>query len=159
METIVRPAKPEDIEALGRMAAALTRMHHAMDPDRFLIVEPLEGGYGRWLGREAQREGALVLVAEREGAIAGYVYATLEPRDWMALRDACGVIQDIFVTEATRRSSLARQLMEAATQWMKEHNAPRVVLSTAARNPGAQAFFEAMGFRATMIELTRGLAK
>jgi RimJ/RimL family protein N-acetyltransferase len=36
-------------------------------------------------------------------------------------------------------------------------DAPRVVLSTAARNERAQRFFERAGFRRTMVEFTREL--
>jgi ribosomal protein S18 acetylase RimI-like enzyme len=140
------------------MAAALVRMHHALDPQRFLIFEPIEQGYGRWLVRETQNEKAIVLVAERDAKVMGYVYGTLDDRDWMALRDACGVLQDIFVDEAVRRSGVAKELLEALASRMKERGAPRVVLSTAARNDGAQRFFETMGFRRTMIEMTRELA-
>ena len=153
----IRPATDADVPALGRMAAKLVRMHHAFDPQRFFLVEPLEEGYGRWLGREAGREGALVLVAEREGAIVGYAYATMEKRDWMALRDACGALQDIWVDEGDRRGGIARALLEAVIAGLGERGAPRVVLSTAARNEGAQKFFESMGFRRTMIEMTREL--
>jgi len=154
----IRPATDADVPALGRMAAKLVRMHHALDPQRFFLVEPLEEGYGRWLGREAGREGALVLVAEREGAVVGYAYATMEKRDWMALRDACGALQDIWVDENDRRGGVARALLEAVIAGLTERGAPRVVLSTAARNEGAQGFFESMGFRRTMIEMTRELS-
>jgi ribosomal protein S18 acetylase RimI-like enzyme len=157
METTIRPAIAADVPALGRMAARLVRMHHALDPERFLIVEPVEEGYGRWLGREARREGALVLVAEQAGEVVGYAYATMEGRDWMALRDACGALQDIWVEERARRGGVARALLEAIDEGLRERGAPRVVLSTAARNEGAHAFFESMGFRRTMIEMTREL--
>ena len=151
----IRPATAGDVPALGRMAAQLVRMHHALDPQRFFIVEPIEEGYGRWLGREAGRDGALVLVAEQEGEVVGYAYATMEGRDWMALRDACGALQDIWVEQKARRGGVARALLEAVVAGLGERGAPRVVLSTAARNEGAQRFFDSMGFRRTMIEMTR----
>jgi ribosomal protein S18 acetylase RimI-like enzyme len=154
---VIRPAEERDRVDLGRMAAVLVRMHHAFDPQRFLIFEPIEEGYGRWLVRETTNEKAFVLVAEHEGKVVGYVYGTLDGRDWMALRDACGVLQDIFVDEPSRRSGVAKQLLEALSERLKERGAPRVVLSTAAKNEGAQRFFESMGFRRTMIEMTREL--
>ncbi len=166
----IRSATPDDVAALGKMAANLVRMHHALDPQRFFldvsprtlasleraaVVEPLEEGYGRWLGRESQRDGALVLVAERDGKLIAYGYATMEGRDWMALRDACGALQDVWVEPDHRRGGVARALLTAVLAELKARGAPRVVLSTAARNEGAQKFFESMGFRRTMIEMTR----
>jgi ribosomal protein S18 acetylase RimI-like enzyme len=156
MSVTIRSATEDDREAMGRMAGDLVRMHHALDAQRFLIMEPIDEGYGRWLGREASREGALVLVAEdADKKVVGYIYGTMEGRDWMALRDACGALQDIFVIESARRAGVARELTRALCNRMRELGAPRVVLSTAARNEGAQKFFESMGFRRTMIEMTR----
>ena len=50
-------------------------------------------------------------------------------------------------------------LIEEMCVRFRAMGAPRVVLSTAAKNEGAQKFFEAMGFRRTMIEMTRELEK
>lgn len=164
-ESIIRPAREDDGTDLGRMAGALVRMHHAFDPQRFLLIEgsaergTLEQGYGRWLVRESQNARAIVLVAELEGKIVGYAYATLEDRDWMMLRDACGGLQDIWVDEPARRAGVAKLLIEDVCRRFRDLGAPRVVLSTAAKNEGAQKFFEAMGFRRTMIEMTRELEK
>jgi RimJ/RimL family protein N-acetyltransferase len=47
--------------------------------------------------------------------------------------------------------------MEAAMAWLREHGAPRVVLGTAEQNAGAQRLFAKLGFRRTMIEMTREL--
>lgn len=155
----IRLATESDQPDLGRMAAALVRMHHALDPERFIIMEPIEEGYGRWLVRESQNARAMVLVAEHEDKVVGYAYATQEDRDWMLLRDPCGGLQDIYVEESARRTGVARMLLEDVCRRFRELGTPRVILTTAARNEGAQKFFESMGFRRTMIEMTRELEK
>jgi ribosomal protein S18 acetylase RimI-like enzyme len=158
MNVTIRPATENDFEALGRMAASLVRLHHAFDAQRFFLVEPLEQGYGRWLVRESKNAEAIVLVAEQEdGKVVGYAYGTLVERDWMLLLDACGALQDIYVEESVRRGGVARKLLETICERFRELGAPRVVLSTAAKNESAQRFFESMGFRRTMIEMTREL--
>jgi ribosomal protein S18 acetylase RimI-like enzyme len=153
--TTIRPATPDDAAELGRMAGGLVRLHHTLDPLRFMIREPIEEGYGRWLAREATNTRAIVLVAVRDDKIVGYVYGTLEDRDWMLLRDACGGLQDIWVDEHARRGGVARMLADAIIARFRELGVPRVVLMTAAKNEGAQQFFDAMGFRRTMIEMAR----
>jgi ribosomal protein S18 acetylase RimI-like enzyme len=164
-DVILRPAREDDRVDLGRMAGALVRMHHAFDPQRFLLIEnrpnggTLEQGYGGWLVRESANPRAIVIVAERAGTVVGYAYATLNDRDWMMLLDACGVLQDIWVDQEARRAGVAKMLIEDVSRRFRELGAPRVVLSTAAKNEGAQKFFEAMGFRRTMIEMTRELEK
>jgi ribosomal protein S18 acetylase RimI-like enzyme len=156
MDFTIRAARDEDLADLGRMGAALVRLHHTLDPLRFFMREgPIEQGYGNWLVRTSKSEKSVVVVAESEGRVVGYAWGTLEDRDWMMLRDACGMLQDIYVDENARRAGVARALLEALMKQLKEKGAPRIVLMTAAKNEGAQRFFETMGFRRTMIELTR----
>jgi len=45
--------------------------------------------------------------------------------------------------------------VRAALEWLESRGAPRVVLMSASRNEGAQRLFERLGFRRTMVEMTR----
>lgn len=156
-EATVRPAAEADLDAMARMAAGLVRLHYAFDPLRYLRIENLEQGYRWWFGKCLGKEGQLLLIAELDGRTAGYLYGSLEERDWNALLDACGAIHDVWVEADARRGGVARALIEAAAAWFREKGAPRVVLHTAQQNERGQAFFETVGFRRTMIEMTREL--
>ena len=48
-------------------------------------------------------------------------------------------------------------LIEAAITWLRDRGAPRVMLWTAERNERAQRLFLRLGFRCTMIEMTKEL--
>ena len=154
---LVRPARSEDLPAVSRLAAALVRMHHRLDSRRFMLVEPVEDGYQWFFSRELERDAARILVAEEGGRILGYAYATLEERNWNDLLDACGKLNDIYVDGAARRRGVARALVDAVFAWFRENDAPRVVLLSAWQNPEAHAFFESLGFRKTMVEMTAEL--
>ena len=136
----------------------LLRAHHAFDPKRFIApgADP-EGGYQWFLQTQLKEENAAVFVADQQGAVIGYVFAALEPISWKDLREACGFIHDVAVDEAGRRGGVATALMTAAVDWLRSRGAPRVVLGTAERNAAAQRLFEGLGFRRTMIEMTREL--
>jgi ribosomal protein S18 acetylase RimI-like enzyme len=156
----VRRARAEDLPAVCRLAAALVRQHHHWDEQRFFLVEPVEDGYQWFFSRELKRKAALILVAEDEGAspgIVGYAYATMESRNWNDLLDACGKLNDLFVDPAARRRGVARALVSEVFAWFRDREAPRVVLLSAWRNTEAHAFFEALGFRRTMVEMTAEL--
>ena len=45
--------------------------------------------------------------------------------------------------------------MEAAIAWVREQGVASVMLWTASPNEGAQRLFEGLGFRRTMVEMTR----
>jgi ribosomal protein S18 acetylase RimI-like enzyme len=140
------------------MAGRLVRLHHSLDPKRFIALEPVEEGYGRWLVRELSRREALVLVAERvDGGIVGYVYGTLEDLSYQDLRGECGYLHDLWVEDHARRAGIATALVEQACALFTARGAPRVVLMAASRNPAAHALFARLGFRDTMVEMTREL--
>ncbi len=92
-----------------------------------------------------------------DGVAVGYVYAGLEPQSWKELRDAAGFVHDVVVTDDARRRGVATALMDAAIGWLKSRGAPRVMLGTAEANHGAQALFARLGFRRTMVEMTKEL--
>jgi ribosomal protein S18 acetylase RimI-like enzyme len=75
----------------------------------------------------------------------------------MALRGPAAVLHDLIVDPAYRGRGAGRALLSAAVAALRARQAPRLVLSTAARNESAQRFFERAGFRRTMVELTREL--
>jgi ribosomal protein S18 acetylase RimI-like enzyme len=151
----ILPATRADLGDLAKLAAALVRLHHKFDPERFFLPDRVEDGYAWWFGKEIERSEVVLLKAVRGGSIIGYVYARVEERDWNLLLDAHGAIHDIYVEESERRGGVASRLLERAFEELIAKGAPRVVLSTAAPNETAQRFFERHGFRRTMIEMTR----
>ena len=154
----IRPATPADLPALGRLGALLVRMHHDLDPERFIAAPPrTEDAYASFLGRQLEEPNVVVLVAERDGEVLGYTYAGVEGWDYMSLRGPAGVLYDIVVDPAHRGHGVGRALLDAALAALKARGAPRVVLSTAEQNEAAQRLFARAGFRRTMIEMTREL--
>jgi ribosomal protein S18 acetylase RimI-like enzyme len=157
--TTIRLATPADLPALGHLGALLMRTHYAFDPQRFMEpgIDPADG-YAWFLGRQLKDDDVVIFVAERAGEVIGYVYAGLEPVSWRELRDACGFVHDVVVDERGRRSGVATALIEQAVEWLRARGAPRVILCTAEPNEGAQRLFAKLGFRRTMIEMTRELS-
>jgi ribosomal protein S18 acetylase RimI-like enzyme len=155
----VRPARQEDVPAAAQLAAELVRLHHRFDALRFMCLEPVEEGYARFLRTQIDRDGVVFLVATaaREGreAVIGYAFASLEERDWSDLRDACGKIHDVYVHASVVRQGVASGLVEETVARLTALGAPRVVLMTAWPNEPARRLFEKLGFRKTMIEMTR----
>jgi len=152
----VRRATEADVPALGRLGAELIRVHHEFDPARFLTPSGSpEAGYGRFLGQQMNAPDDVVFVAERDGVVVGYVWAGIEPRSWKELRDVAGFVHDVIVDPDAQRRGVGAQLVEAAAAWLFARGVPRVMLWTAEKNTHAQRLFERLGFRRTMIEMTR----
>src|SRR5215475_12110425 len=154
----IRLANDSDLPSLGRLGALLLETHYRFDQKRFMAPRPNSSeGYAWFLRSQLKEKDVVVFVAERAGAIVGYVYAALEPPSWKELRDMAGFIHDVIVEDSSRRLGVAKSLVEAAIEWLRAHGAPRVVLGTAEQNMSAQKLFGRLGFRRTMIEMTREL--
>jgi ribosomal protein S18 acetylase RimI-like enzyme len=154
-EIEIRDATSADAPGLGKLAAELVDLHYRFDPLRFIQIENAAVGYGRFLGSRAGDPKAFVLVAIDDGNVVGYTYAAMEGKDWNDLRDPAGMLHDIYVDATYRRRGVARKLALAAFARLEKMGAPRIVLKTAAKNETAQKFFASLGFRDTMIEMTR----
>lgn len=153
---VVRRARQEDLEAAAVLAGRLVHLHHDVDAARFFLPDDVERGYVHWLGRELKRREAVVLVATRGDEVVGYSYGTLEGRDWNALLDQHGAIHDIYIADSERRRGTGRRLLDAILAELEGLGAPRIVLATMVSNTAAQRLFASAGFRATMLEMTRG---
>jgi ribosomal protein S18 acetylase RimI-like enzyme len=157
-DAIVRRATEHDLPALGKLGALLLRTHYRFDQRRFMAPgDDPENGYAWFLGTQLDESDVVVLVAEERGAVIGYVYAGIEPQSWKELRDEAGVIHDVVVDERWRGMGVATRLIEAAAEWLGSKGMPRVLLWTAEQNRDAQRLFERLGFRRTMVEMTREL--
>lgn len=151
----IRRAQNGDLEAVAVLAGELVRMHHANDPTRFFLPPRVEEGYAWWLGRELERAEARVLVAERDGRLVGYAYGAFEERDWQLLIDEHGAVHDLFVAESERRSGVGQALLGALIDELEALGAERIVLYTLVANERAQRLFRSVGFRPTLLEMTR----
>ena len=152
----IRRAVASDAAQLGLLGAMLMRVHYAFDPQRFLAAGAQAArGYGNFLESQLEDDEAVVLVAERDARIIGYVYAGLEPMSWKELRGPAAFIYDVMVEEEAQGGGAGSALIDAAIAWARERGAARVMLWTAEQNTKAQRLFVRTGFRRTMIEMTK----
>ena len=155
---IVRRATPADLQSIGRLGAFLIEEHYGFDPQRFLAARPgTPEGYASFMSTQLEDPNKAVLLADDSGDVVGYAYATVEGYDYMALRGPAGILHDIIVEPEHRGRGVGRLLLDAALAFLRSRGVPRVVLSTAERNVAAQRLFTSVGFRRTMIEMTREL--
>jgi len=155
-DLVIRPATPEDLQAIGRLGALLVKTHHDFDPERFMAASPqTEHGYASYLGSQLPRKDVIILVAEHGGQVVGYSYSGIEGRDYMSLRGPAGVLHDIVVDLSHRGRNVGRSLLDATLEALAERGVPQIVLFTAAPNEAARRLFARAGFRETMVEMTR----
>jgi len=155
-EWIIRRCEERDLDAVSVLAAKLVRFHHALDPERYLDRERIQEGYRWWLAKELSvRERVVITVAASGDRIGGYAYGRVEGADWMKLLDAHAELHDVWVEEELRGTGVAERLVRSCLDDLVALGAPRLVLNTAHANERARRFFARLGFRPTMVEMTR----
>ena len=155
--TVIRDMTEGDLDAVSLLAEQLVLLHHSWDTTRFFTTPDVAKGYRRYFASQLGEESVLLLTAEVDGAVAGYLFGTVEPRDWAKLLDAHGAVHDIFVASTHRRLGVAQALMTEAKARFATLGARQVVLYSAASNVEGQTLFKRLGYRPTMVEMTLDL--
>ncbi len=102
----------------------------------------------------------VVLVAETEGHIAGFVtiwtrYCSSEPDDNPAEH---GYITDLVVSASQRGRGIGRQLLDAAEMQARKAGSTWIELSVKAGNRVAQSLYASAGYSESEIHLAKPLA-
>jgi GNAT superfamily N-acetyltransferase len=151
----VRPAAPRELD---RVAALWTLLlaHHAAEPGLAPARAPEEALRAHLAEIAASRD-ALLLVADRAGALEGFAVARVVRRPALFAETRRGEIEALFVRAEVRRGGVGRALAEAALRWLAERRLGRAALTVAARNAEGQRFWRALGFEDAMDVLERAL--
>lgn len=139
-QAFVRRHREEDVARLAVLARQAFRGTRFYNDPRF-EDERCDDLYEVWT-RNSCAGDATVLVAEREGKLAGYVTITPE-----------GEIGLIAVAYWARRRGVGRELMNGALDWARAHELPRLTVVTQGGNLAAQRLFQSAGGRSCDVAL------
>ncbi len=155
-ETInIRRAAPADRAALGRLWQELMEFHYRLAPDIFGLAEDALSCWLEWIAQAMEDDNRIVLVAEAEGTLLGYIHGCLDERPPVYRDRRHGTICEICVGEDWRRRGVGGKLVAALFEWFGERGLPEVHIGAAACNPVANAFWRAMGFSPHMVQMRR----
>jgi ribosomal protein S18 acetylase RimI-like enzyme len=154
-----RAATPADLDGLVPMAVSLARQHEAQDPQRFVLaahaaVGHVEAAYRRFFEAQLRDPGAVVILVEVSGRLAGYAFVRLAAASFLDLSPDAGWIHDIYLVEGQRGRGLGKLLLREAISELRRLGARTIMLGVAPWNSHAQRLFVSVGFRQTMIECT-----
>lgn len=141
-DILIRPARPDEIDMVGAVTEAAYR------GDGFLEVE---GGddYGELLRDAGRRmEEAILLVAERDGAVVGSVTVAPAGTPWSEVARPGEVeVRMLAVDSGARRQGVAEALMAAVEDEARATGHDGVVLSTMEEQMvGAQRLYARLGY-------------
>jgi ribosomal protein S18 acetylase RimI-like enzyme len=154
---IVR-AGAERLDDVRPLFLHLRDHHHAGDPQ----IGPKRGDEEAWavvrplIAEALAEEGSFLLFAERPGEPPdGYALVTIQgPMATWAV-DRYGMLDELSVAPTARGLGLGARLVEAVQQALADEGVDVLELSAMAGNLGAQAFYRALGFTVSGVELRR----
>ncbi len=145
----VRPARPGDHPAVLGLAGRLTEgVAPWRDPAG--VATAVRGWVEQALASTAADDRA-ILVAERDGRVAGFV-TVAEQQHWSGGLDA--YIGELAVDRDEERGGVGRALVDGARAWAARRGLTRLTLATGAANAPARAFYAALGFDEEDVRLT-----
>lgn len=144
---LIRIANPSDLDGIGQLEAQIDQQHHQHLPEIFAAkVEPER--QRNYLQTVLETENGALLVACESEEILGFISCKwMESTElpFLNLRRICR-IGTIVIAEKHWQRGIGKLLMEAATNWGREHGALEVQLTVMDFNRDALAFYERLGF-------------
>jgi phosphinothricin acetyltransferase len=134
---VIRPARAEDAPA----CAAIYRPHVTESWVSFELEAPVDAEMAARIVRYGASHAWLV--AERQGAVIGYAYASPH-RERAAYASSCDVA--IYVGPGASRSGVGRALYGALFAVLKEKSLHAAFAGIALPNPASEALHRACGF-------------
>lgn len=142
----IRDQRAEDLPALQAIAASSYQLSRFYYDGRF-PRERCDALYAEWIARSSRAVGERVLVAERQGAVAGFLSADYAPAE------QAGQIGLVGISADARGLGIGHVLVQAAQRWFHEQGARRVSVVTQGRNIAAQRLYQRCGFVTGAVQL------
>jgi GNAT superfamily N-acetyltransferase len=146
----IRAARGDDAAGIARLGQENSAYYVQLAPEHFRL--PDEDGLVEFIENDREwREGpdTLALVAEDDGAIAGYLEASLQRPDetarWQGQRDLSEIrlfINFVGTADAYKRQGVATELVLAAEAWGRERGAAIALCDTFIDSPMSVPFWE-----------------
>ena len=144
MEPVIRKAVAGDLQVVGNLLKDVLRIHNAGRPDLF-----------RPSGKKYSDEALLaifadpqtpVFVYDLDGAVLGYAFCAFQRQEADNLMPVTTLyVDDICVDPAARGQGVGRALFNYVKAFAKEKGCHNITLHVWECNPGAKAFYEALG--------------
>ncbi len=125
---VIRPATAADAAGVARLATQLGYPSDAEDIARRL---------------DAVLASGTLLVAIRDGAVAGWIHVGLVPH---ITSDNTARILGLVVDEALRSGGIGKALVEAAEAWARAAGAPTITVKSSVHRTRTHAFYLRAGY-------------
>lgn len=134
----------KDIAQITGLWEELIDFHKARDA---FFSRSREGSkrFGEFIAGNLRKDDAIVYVAENNGSVIAYILATAQEYPPVYEIKNYGVINDLAVASAYRRTGIGRQLVAMAMEWFLGKQIRRIELEVVEANEVSTSFWRKMG--------------
>jgi ribosomal protein S18 acetylase RimI-like enzyme len=158
VQTVVRRAGRGNVLTIARLYLEVANEVVEREP-RLRRVPASEAVERRYASRIADA-GRVVLIAEADGGLVGFVDVSLERHEDEGTYHQPGIegyVEELIVSASYRRRGVATALMVASEAWVGESGGRGLFLDTHITNAEARAFYGAIGYRELGVMLMKEL--
>ena len=153
----IRDMVPADFPMILSLWHELVAYHKPISGSLYELTPSADMTYERWLTRRLKDDGAQVWIAESEGQMVGYILIMMGFRSPVYAVNNVGMICDLIVTRAVRRTGVATSLVSHAILALLNQGVETVQVNYDHENDAACAFWTQMGFAPRLMEAYRHL--
>ena len=152
---LIRKAKKEDMKSIHKLDRESTEYHKKFDKDFYTISE-------RWWNikkysqiKAIKSPTNLVLVAELEGKVVGYIWGYVET----IMKNKMGKIQELIVTSKQRGKGIGTELIKDMLNFFKDRKCVISEIEVFVENLSTIQVYEKAGFRKRVCKMQLKLNK
>ena len=154
----VRVGLPGDLVKVMPKLREYHALHERWDRRRYALRPDADARFQRWLCAASEDPRALVMVAEEDGLVIGFLAAWVETDVPIYECDEYAVIFALWIEPAQRRRGAATALLELAAREYAAMGIRQIRIRTAMANTAGRAMLERAGFSPATVDLLRELA-
>jgi len=142
---VVRPASPEDLDAVVALRLALLREHGTNPVYRRLRPDAPERArklFASQLGSPQE----VTYLAERDGEVIGILRCVESAGSPLLYPAQYGYVSSVYVAPAARRRGVLKALLAEAVRWCEQRGLPEIRLHSTSDGESANAAWSALGF-------------
>lgn len=145
-DCVIRDARKTDIDSIFELWVESMKFHEELDPLIFGFISEKSNVAKRFIGEQFNKKSSVILVAEKEDRVIGYLLGEIRERLPFQRLQVTGYIWDIVITSGERNKGIGSLLLEKAFDFFKDRNLDTVMLNVSEKNRNAQRFYERHGF-------------
>lgn len=146
---LVREATQQDVERVVELWGEHVDFHAECDP-RFQRVDGSEDGFAQHMRAKLDEADYLLLVAEVEGEVVGFLNGQLLQYPPCFVRREHGFMDNMAVSSRWQRKGIGSALLEKAMAWFAANGVPTVEGKVLLSNPVAMGFWRKTRFQPYM---------